>query len=188
MSSTTSTFSKTNKFDSTNWSSWQRLIHTVAMAKGAFGYLDGSITYPSTPLATTPSSAETSWDSNTSSLNEWKARDAWTLGLLIFNTRNPAGLGININSIATETWTSYINTYEKASNMAQLNVEQTLQNMTYSDCTDFNNFIINMCNKWSDARALGSKINNKDFKDIIITSLPKSWNPIAAPLYDPNMT
>jgi len=60
--------------------------------------------------------------------------------------------------------------------------------MTYSDHTDFNNFIINMCNKWSDARALRSKINDKDFKDIIITSLPESWNPIAAPLYNTNMT
>jgi len=58
--------------------------------------------------------------------------------------------------------------------MAQLNAEQTLWNMTYSDRTDFNNFIINMHNKWLDARALGSKINNEDFKDIIITSLPKS--------------
>ena len=58
--------------------------------------------------------------------------------------------------------------------MTQLNIEQTLQNMTYSDRTDFNNFIINMHNKWSDARALRSKINNEDFKDIIITSLPKS--------------
>ena len=31
--------------------------------------------------------------------------------------------------------------------MAQLNAEQTLWNMTYSDHTDFNNFIINMHNK-----------------------------------------
>jgi len=188
MSSTTSTFSKTDKFDGTNWASWRRLIRTAAGAKGAFGYLDDSITCPSTPPATIPSPAETSWDSNTLSLNEWKAHNAWTLGLLIFNTRNPAGLGININGTAAEAWTSYINTYEKASNMAQLNAEQTLWNMTYSDHTDFNNFIINMHNKWSDARALGSKINNEDFKDIIITSLPKSWNPIAVPLYNPNMT
>jgi len=60
MFSTTSTFSKTDKFDSTNWSSWQRLICTAAMAKGAFGYLDGSITCLSTPPATTSSPAETS--------------------------------------------------------------------------------------------------------------------------------
>ena len=70
MSSTTSTFSEIDKFDGTNWLSWRRLIRTAAVAKGAFGYLDGSITCPSTPPATTPSPAETSWDSNTPSLNE----------------------------------------------------------------------------------------------------------------------
>jgi len=61
--------------------------------------------------------------------------------------RNPAGLGINIDGTAVEAWTLYINTYKKASNIAQLNAEQTLQNMTYSDCIDFNNFIINIHNK-----------------------------------------
>jgi len=96
------------------------------MAKEAFGYLDSSITCPSIPPAITPSPAETSWDSNIPSLNEWKARDAWTLGLLIFNTRNPAGLEINIDGIAAEAWTSYINTYKKASNIAWLNAKQTL--------------------------------------------------------------
>jgi len=174
MSLTTSTFSKADKFNGTNWLSWRRLICTAAVAKGAFGYLNGSIICPSTPPATTLSPTETSWDSDTPSLKEWKIRDAWALGLLMFNTRNPVGLGINIDGTAAEAWSSYINTYEKASNMAWLNAEQTLQNMTYSDRTDFNNFIINMHNKWSDARALGSKINDEDFKDIIITSLPKS--------------
>jgi len=33
MTSTTSTFSKTNKFDRTNWPSWQRLIHTAATTR-----------------------------------------------------------------------------------------------------------------------------------------------------------
>jgi len=70
MSSTISTFSETDKFDGTNWSSWQKLIRIAAVAKEVFGYLDGSITCPSTPPATTPSLAETSWDSNTPSLNE----------------------------------------------------------------------------------------------------------------------
>jgi len=45
-----------------------------------------------------------------------------------------------------------------------------------------------MCSKWSDARALGSKITDKDFKNIIISSLPKSWSSTTTPLYDPEMT
>jgi len=36
---------------------------------------------------------EMPWDSNTPSPKEWRTHDAWTLGLLMFNTKNPAGLG-----------------------------------------------------------------------------------------------
>ena len=110
------------------------------------------------------------------------------MGLLSINTKNLAGLGININGTAAEAWTSHINTYKKASNMVWLNAEQILQNSTYSDHIDFNDFIINMHNKWSNARALGSKITDKDFKGIIISSLPESWSSTTAPLYDPGMT
>jgi len=60
------------------------------------------------------------------SAQEWIIRDAWTMGLLIFNTKNPVGLGINIDGTAAKAWTSYIDTYEKASNMTQLNAEQNL--------------------------------------------------------------
>jgi len=68
MSLTTSTFSEADKFNGTNWSSWQRLICTAAVAKGAFGYLDGSIICPSTLLATTLSPTEISWDCHESPL------------------------------------------------------------------------------------------------------------------------
>ena len=53
--------------------------------------------------------------------------------------------------------------------MVWLNAEQTLWNITYLDYTNFNNFIINIHNKWSNARTLELKINDKNFKDIIIT-------------------
>jgi len=72
--------------------------------------------------------------------------------------------------------------------MAWLNAEQILRNTLYTDHTNFTDFIINMHTKWLDARALGSKINNEDFKDIIISALPESWSSATALFYDPNMT
>jgi len=45
-----------------------------------------------------------------------------------------------------------------------------------------------MHSKWSDARALGSKITDEDFKDIIISFLPKFWSSATVSLYDPGMT
>ena len=117
MTSTTSTFSESDKFNSTNWASWQRLICMMAVSKGAFDYLDGSIKQSPSLSANKASPVRTPWDSETSSPNEQRVRNAWTLGLLLINTKNPAGLGINIDGTTAEAWTSYINTYKKASNM-----------------------------------------------------------------------
>jgi len=90
--------------------------------------------------------------------------------------------------MAAEAWTSYIETFEKASNMTCLNAEQNLRSTTYIDHTDFTNFITDMRNKWSNARALGANIPDEDFKNIIINALPDSWDPAVAALYDPSMT
>jgi len=103
MTSTTTTFSELDKFNSTNWALWQRLIHTTAVSKGAFGYLDGSIERPSTPPADGAPLTETPWDSETPSPKEWRAHDAWTLGLLLINTKNPTGLGINMDGTTVVT-------------------------------------------------------------------------------------
>jgi len=51
-------FADNDKFDSTNWPSWRRLIRTAANAKGAYGYLDGTIKRPSTTTTTKHISAE----------------------------------------------------------------------------------------------------------------------------------
>ena len=77
------------------------------------GYLEGSIQRPirarntsipnkaSTALApTTPT--ETTWSSTSPSLEEWTNRDAWTMGLLLFNTKDAVGRGINIDGTAAE--------------------------------------------------------------------------------------
>jgi len=87
------------------------------MSKGAFSYLDGSIKRLSALPADRASFTKTSWDSETPYPKEWRAYGAWTLGLLLINTKNPTGLEINMDGTAAKAWTLYINTYEKASNM-----------------------------------------------------------------------
>jgi len=82
----------------------------------------------------------------------------------------------------------YIDIFEKASNMTHLNAEQNLRSTTYIDCTDFTNFITDMHNKWSNARALGANIPDEDFKNIIINVLPDFWDPVVVALYDPSIT
>jgi len=74
----------------------------MAVSKGAFGYLDRSIKQPPNLPVDKASPAKTPWNSETPSPKEWRAHDAWTLGLLLINTKNPAELGINIDGTAAE--------------------------------------------------------------------------------------
>ncbi|EKM83211.1 hypothetical protein AGABI1DRAFT_34697, partial [Agaricus bisporus var. burnettii JB137-S8] len=112
-------FADTAKFNGTNWVSWSKMIRIAAELRGVSGYLDGTIPDPgpsTTPLlpppttattATPATSAETPWESITPRATEWKVRNAWTMGLLIYNTTDPIGLGISIEGTAADAWTSY---------------------------------------------------------------------------------
>jgi len=79
--------------------------------------------------------AEIPWDSQNPTAAEWKTRNAW---LLIFNTKGAAGLGINTSGTV---WVSYTSNYEGISDIAKLNAEQELRNLTYSDNNNFPNHI-----------------------------------------------
>jgi hypothetical protein len=191
-------FADTAKFNGTNWVTWNGLICIAADLRSVFGYLDGTIhnprppslptatiTPPSSPTAATTTTpiVEISWESTNPSATEWRVWNAWAKGLLIYNTTNPIGLGINIHGSAADAWKSYVDTYQVASEMALINAKQDLRNMTYADGDDFVEFLSKLHTKWSNATALGAKIDDSSFRMILLTALLQSWNPIVATLY-----
>ena len=117
------------------------MIKVAVISRGVYRYLDRSIKQPLSVSTLTKPSAEILWDYDLLSLKEWTICDVWTLGLLMFNTKNPIGQGINIDSTAAQAWTLYINNYEKALNIARLNTKQNLQNITYTNNFDFDDYI-----------------------------------------------
>lgn len=144
---------------------------------------------PPTPIAmqtSLPTSAPhiaTSWELLNPTEAEWKAQNAWAKGLLIFNTKNPIGLGINIGGTAAEAWKLYIEVYEAGSDLAVSNTEMELQNMHYTDSDDFPNYISHIQVKWAQMNVLEASISNQAFKTILLNSLPYSWDPVVASLY-----
>jgi len=105
------------------------------------------------------------------------------MGLLLFNTKDAVGRGINIDGTAAEAWQSYIDIYENASAMARQNAVQDLRNTLYTDHTDFDLFITTLRKKFSNVNALGGKLTDEDFKLIILNALPQSWDSVVAGLY-----
>ncbi|KAF9439650.1 hypothetical protein P691DRAFT_648490, partial [Macrolepiota fuliginosa MF-IS2] len=125
----------------------------------------------------------TPWDSLTPSAGEWRVQNMWAKGLLVYNTKNPIGLGINILGTVAEAWTSYTKAYKTSSDIAHQKAEQELHNTTYSDNDDFPNHIAFLCTKWVYTNSLGASISDNAFKTIVLNSLPHSWDPAVAALY-----
>jgi len=95
----TPTFAENDKFDGTNWASWQRLVCLAANQRGAMGYLEGFIKCPvrarNTSVPSKPSVApapvtvtETPWSSTSPSIEEWTNRDIWTIHQRCHRTGN----------------------------------------------------------------------------------------------------
>ncbi|KIJ38943.1 hypothetical protein M422DRAFT_175844 [Sphaerobolus stellatus SS14] len=137
MSSTTSSnppiFPDGEKLDGTNFPMWGPRVRIAVNIKGGGGYLDGSIIQPSpTPTANTPEDSParimlppepTTWPSKLPSTDEWTTRDAWVMGLIIFNSINPIGIGINMSGSAAKAWKLITDLYEVKSDLAIVNAQ-----------------------------------------------------------------
>ncbi|KNZ81001.1 hypothetical protein J132_03295, partial [Termitomyces sp. J132] len=153
----------------------------AARAQGACRYLDGTIKKPTITLDT--KSGEAEWSSKSPSLEEWEERDAWTLGLIIYNTKNPVGLGIKMDGMAAEAWKALTDNYGIFSKIAAMNAEKRLCATEFMDGMDFLKHVKDLREKWKSATKKGANIDNKNFRTILIASLPESWNAIVAGVY-----
>jgi len=159
----------------------------MAQMRGVRGYLDGTITRPNTPTAEPKDGtaiAETSWNSKKPSLDEWETRDTWTKTLLTFNIKDADGLGIDTTGTAASIWKSAKDNYETYSEMTRINADNELRTLKFADDDDFPTHLSIMRNKLSQVRAMGIVISDTSFKTILLNSLPKSWNPAVASLYN----
>ena len=174
--------------------------------KGAKGYLDGSIVCPvpaskiltitvtKAPgaMSTTASPTslliittifETYWDSLTPSIREWKTYNAWTKMLLLFNTTELTGLGIDTSGIAVDAWKTYMDLYNKKTLVEQLNAETELRNTFLTANGDFPAHITLLRKKLTHARLVGAEISDGNFVAIVLNSLSSTWDSIVATVF-----
>ena len=167
---------------------------TATRLRGAKGYLEGDILKPSPPATAnvvSSSGATTStgptpseWSSTSPSVQEWDQRDAWVLGLIQYNTKNAIGLGVKLDGSAAQAWKSLTDIYDNISDLAKINIQRELRDTRFLDGNDFSAHVANLRTLWTRANSAGSNISDTDFRTIILTSLPETWDTIVATLYD----
>ena len=179
-------FLETEKFDGTNFATFDTLIIVAASSWGVLGYLQGTIPNPASPqnptnLHYTPvvlniplPDGLTPWYSTTPSGAEWAMCDAWARALLLYNTKNAIGLGLKLDSTAVEAWTSLTSQYKVSSDLTVVTTQRDLCNTVFADGNDFPTHISNLHIKWVTANNAGAKITGADFRMIILSSVWKS--------------
>ncbi|KAG6876219.1 hypothetical protein C0993_004897 [Termitomyces sp. T159_Od127] len=125
-------------FDSTNYATFKNWVMIAARARSAHGYLDRTNTKPTKePKTKEDETKSTEWLSTSRSLEEWEERDAWALGLIIYNTKNPVVLGIKMDGSAMEAWEELTSNYGVFSEIAAMNAEKHLIATEFTDSMDF---------------------------------------------------
>ncbi|KAG6886836.1 hypothetical protein C0992_002096 [Termitomyces sp. T32_za158] len=131
------TFPEEAHFNESNYTTFKNRVLIAARLRGAHGYLDGLIKCPdSIPEQKVLEIKVTEWSSKTPSLEEWEERDAWALGLLIYNTKNLVGLGIRMDGTAAEAWKALTDNYGVFSEIAAMNAERQLHATKFTDGMD----------------------------------------------------
>ncbi|RDB17165.1 Retrovirus-related Pol polyprotein from transposon TNT 1-94 [Hypsizygus marmoreus] len=169
------------RFDGSNWVEWKEIIWAAAKQRGVTGYLDGSIKRPRVPVeGESPAVIPTTvyWGSMTPTADEWEQRNAFAQGIVTLNIRNAVGLGVKTNGTASECWASLTSLRDAVSDLGRLHAESALRMIQYSDGTDIETHFKLLRRAWERATSQGSKIDDSDFRMVILGSMPKTanWN------------
>jgi hypothetical protein len=197
------------KFDGTNYLEWRDTILMACRLRGARGYLTGTISQPESPgsspsttsptpttpaadaaaaaaaaaTTTTTTMTETPWTSTTPTWEEWDTRDAWCHIAIRQNVKNPTGLGLKTDGSAAEAWKSLKDRYQTSTDLARVYAQRELRSARLNDGDDFPMHLADLHTKHKRANAVGAKIDDADFREIILASLPPSWDNIISTLH-----
>ena len=188
-----------------NWATFKREVILQVGAKGLTGYLTGTISRPRPVLPTPPSppvvvvsppgttttdapipspppTTETTPPTPTQyydakpSIEEWDARDRYVASVMVSNTVDPVGLGIDENKPAARIWYKLNKDLDQKSEQLISIHEKRLHNRKMEEEGSFEDHVRAMRNLVKEARDVGATVSDAQFRSILLDSFPKSWD------------
>ncbi|KAG6847200.1 hypothetical protein C0991_002253 [Blastosporella zonata] len=99
------------------------------------------------------------------------------------NIKNPIGLGVKTDRTTAEAWASLESRYKTSNDLARVYVQHELRALRMNEDDNFSAHLANLHVKHQQANAVGANISDTDFREIIIMSLPASWDNIISTLH-----
>ncbi|KAF9038990.1 hypothetical protein BDZ89DRAFT_1035486 [Hymenopellis radicata] len=172
--------------DKTNYASFK--IHVEEYIAGK-GYLDASISQPPIVPVTTGSPAPTPTPvySTTPSRDEWNYRNGVAKSIIITNIIDPIAIGLKRDGTAAEVWERLEKICLPKSDAALSLAEEQLNETKFTGTSrvELDEHIANVHAKAARLQSLGKVLPDKDLKNTIARSLPKTpeWFGISGSLY-----
>jgi hypothetical protein len=171
-----------DKFDGSNWAEWKETIMSAAKSRGVMGYLEGTIQRPATPpissdptLIPLPTTPTVFWGSKIPTQDEWEQRNAYAQGLIALNVKNPIGHGIKLDGTAAESWKSLTDVQDKVTDIGRLAAGNALRSIRHTDGADIDAHFCSLRKAWKRYNDQGGKMDDTEFRMIILASMPKEW-------------
>jgi transposase InsO family protein len=175
-----------------SWRSFKTRVELVVKARGLIGYLNGSTTRPlsnPTPTAITVTDANgntttstpthlppTPAFSSSPSVEEWDMRDRGVVDIIVSNTQDPDGVGIDASKTAKEIWAALTTHFEDKSEQLIYHADRKLRTHQFDpsveEMEDHEANLRKLRKRFID---LGGKIEDTQFRQIVINSVPLDW-------------
>ena len=164
-------FAKNDKLsaDADNWLAWRTRITSILKHKKTYGIATGTITKPPGP-DTDPAVAE------------WIDLDlAATKQILVGLSNNEVNHVVNCHT-AAETWSTLRTIHEPTHiQLGQFSISMLWQKRAAED-TDITDHLNELTHTRNLLTSQGKRVSDADFKDVMIETLPRSWNPFVSSL------
>jgi hypothetical protein len=153
-----------------NWLPWKARILSIAAAKKLTKYLEGTEQRPTYADATKPTAEETT------ALNTWQENDNKARSLLYCNISDGEMMPVLSATTASDIWRKLKAAKEPNTGISKLTARRKLYRTVAEDGMDIAEHIKTMQLIHQELSLMGVEITDQEFLDILMTSLPESWD------------
>jgi hypothetical protein len=153
-----------------NWSAWKRRIEAIAMQKGLWDHLEGKVPCPGYEDPTKPTRDEEK------AIRDWEKHNTELYTLIVVNVSDSEEINLGPSRRGPEVWAQLKTVKESSSGISRLTARRRLYRTYAEDGDDIAAHVLTMRKIEDDLRKMGAAVADEDFLDILMTSLPESWD------------
>jgi transposase InsO family protein len=153
-----------------NWLPWKTRIEAIVADKKLTRFLTASEESTSAAVATSPTEEESE------ALEAWQEQDAKVRSIIVLNVSDAEMIHITGAKTAAEMWKNLKMVKESSSGVGKLTARRKLYRTFAEEGSDIAEHISKMRQILEELHTMGVKIEDQDFLDILMSSLPESWD------------